>query len=172
MAISACPTYASKCGASKIFDFRSSVFNSKYNRADITLQKPGPDADGNEADCTLTADNESVLRNCFLNTDTCTYIIKGGCLAPGFHTKSDNTFRNIIEVSSKTHVDIQVLEWDTKYTEADTTVTTRYNAKQYNGVDEGQTELEKYEYWPKQDTAWVNLDSQAAYKAGQLGNIL
>lgn len=66
-----------------------------------------------------------------MNTDSCTYVIKGGCLAPGFHTKFDNT------MTSRDDVDIQVLEWDSEYITYDSTVRTTYNTKQYNGIRPG-----------------------------------
>lgn len=87
MAITACPTYASKCGPNKIFNFSNPSFNSLTDTATINISKPSE-----SADCTDTSiDNKSVRDKCFLNTDTCTYIIKGSCLAPGFHTKSETT---------------------------------------------------------------------------------
>jgi len=94
-AIAACPTYSSKCGVDKLFNFKSTKFNTEFNTASITIEKPGPNAAGVPADCTDdTIENKGVRDRCFLNTDTCTYLIKGGCLAPGFHTKWDNTMTN------------------------------------------------------------------------------
>lgn len=165
-AIAACPTSAAKCGRKKIFDFRQSKFNRKYNVGEIVLQKPAPGADGLEPDCELdTPENQGTRAQCFLNSDSCTYVVKGGCLAPGFHTRWDNT------MTSAEHVDIQVLEWDSKYVDYDQSITTRYNVKQYKGISLGQSELDKYELWPTVDTDWENMDDQSAFKAGQLGNI-
>jgi len=105
-AIAGCPTYAAKCGENKLFNFRSTKFNKEYNTATITIEKPKPASNGKPVDCKDdTIANKPVRDRCFLKEDTCTYIIKGGCLAPGFHTKYDNTMTN-------NDVDIQVLEWD------------------------------------------------------------
>lgn len=166
MAIAACPTAAAKCGAQKIFNFRQSKFNEKYNIGEIVLEKPAPGADGLEVDCALdTPENSSIRSQCFLETDSCTYVVKGGCLAPGFHTKWDNT------MTTSDHVDIQVLEWDSKYISYDTSITTRYNVKQYTGISIGQDDLDQYEVWPVVTTDWENMDNQSAFKSGQLGNI-
>lgn len=131
MALAACPTYASKCGADKMFNFKSTKF-TEYNTANIVIEKPGPASDGTAADCNdIAPENKSVRDRCLLKSDICTYIIKGACLAPGFHTKWDNT------MTSNDHVDVQILEWDSKYITYDTSITTRYNTKQYNGRSEG-----------------------------------
>ena len=107
-----------------MFNFKSTIFNREFNTASVTIEKPGPNASGQPADCTDdTVENKGVRDQCFLNTDTCTYIIKGSCLAPGFHTKWDNT------MTSADHVDVQVLEWDAKYITYDSSITTRYNVK-------------------------------------------
>ena len=106
-----------------MFHYKSTKFNSVYNTANVVIQKPGPNANGDAADCTDdTVENKGVRDRCFLNTDSCTYLIKGSCLAPGFHTKWDNTM-------DSSHVDIQVLEWDSQYTVADDSITTRFNTK-------------------------------------------
>jgi hypothetical protein len=49
-AISACPTYASKCGADKMFNFKSTKFTSINNTAKIEIKKPVL-ASGEPADC-------------------------------------------------------------------------------------------------------------------------
>lgn len=78
-----------------MFNFRSTSFRSESNTGTITIEKPGPASDGSPADCELaTPENKPVRDKCFLDSDTCTYIIKGGCLAPGFHTLWDNTMTN------------------------------------------------------------------------------
>lgn len=75
-------------------------------------------------------------------------------------------------MTSADHVDIQVLEWDSKYITYDTSIITRYNVKQYNGVKLGQDNLSRYEVWPTISTDFTNMDDQSVFKAGQLGNIL
>jgi hypothetical protein len=83
-----------------MFNFRQSKFNRKYNTGNILIEKPKPQGD-DAVDCNdESVENRDVRNSCFLNTDSCTYVIKGGCLAPGFHTKWDNT------MTSANHVDI------------------------------------------------------------------
>jgi hypothetical protein len=36
-AITACPTYAAKCGNNKMFNFKSTVFNKEYNTANVVI---------------------------------------------------------------------------------------------------------------------------------------
>lgn len=62
MAIAACPTRASICGDSKLFEFKQSV-TGRYTTAKIQIKRPKDD-NGVDIDCTLT-NNAALDKVCF-----------------------------------------------------------------------------------------------------------
>jgi hypothetical protein len=147
MAIAACPTKASICGEYKLYEFKQSL-TGRDTTAKIQITPPKDD-NGKVIDCSLSSPTNDKV--CFTHRESCTYVIKARCLAPGFSTASDNTMTSAM-------ADIQVLEWDSRYVTYDPTETTKYNVKQYVGPNLGRSDLSAYNLWPQRSTDWVNKD--------------